>query len=262
MNSAADAVKLALTARKVAEMYGYTPNRAGFIRCPFHGGGRERTPSLKLYDGQKGFYCYSCHATGSVIDLAMKLFDIPFPEAVKKLNADFQLGLSLDRPNRVEMSRLLQERQAEARRREESELIRLGLFDMDTLVAVLIHKCETVMRENPPTLENDAVNIPVRYQCAAKRREILLNWKYYYQDLERQYKETGQFPSEVTAPMIRHFIRRGVLIQYRCGGGKIPTFMAVRELASIDREIAKAAIMRKHGENRRRILKNLWGIEI
>lgn len=247
MTSAVDVVKLALTAGKVAEMYGYTPNRAGFIRCPFHGGGRERTPSLKLYDGQKGFYCYSCHASGTVIDFTMKLFDIPFFEAVKKLNADFSLGLSLDKPNRIEASRILQERQEEAKRREESELICLGLFDLDAKVAVALHDCETVIQENPPTLENGQAVFPVKWERAVKRETRLLNWKYYYQDLERQYKKNGQFPPDITTPMIQHFIRRGVLIQYRYSGGKIPSFMTMRELAQIDREIAKAAITRKHG---------------
>lgn len=247
MMDASDVIKAALTMPQVAEMYGFTPTQSGFIRCPFHSGGTERTPSLKLYGGQKGFYCYSCHASGTVIDFAMKLFDVPFPEAVKKLNADFGLGLSLERPNRVEMSRILQERQAEARKREESELIRLGLFDMDTRVAALIHKCETAMRDNAPTLKDGEPVYPAKWAHATKRKERLLNWKYYYQDLERVFVATGCLPPEVTPPMIRNFIRRGVLIQYRCGGGKIPSFMTVRELASIDREIAKAAIMRKHG---------------
>lgn len=242
MSEAADAVKLALTMPKVAETYGYPPNRAGFIRCPFHGGGAERTPSLKLYDGQGGFYCYSCHASGTVIDFAMQLFDIPFPEAVKRLNADFRLGLSLDRPNRAELSRVLQGRKAEARRREESELICLGLFDLDAKAAVALHECETAMRDNPPTLENGTPFYPVKWIRATRRKERLLNWKYYYADLERQYKATGQFPPDVTAPMIRHFIRRGVSIQYHCGGGKIPSWMTARELAAIDKQIALASI--------------------
>lgn len=245
MNSAADAVKLALTAKKVAEMYGYTPNQAGFIRCPFHGGGRERTPSCKLYDGQKGFYCYSCHAAGTVIDFTMKLFDVPFLEAVKKLNADFSLGLSLEKPNRAEMSRVLQERQAEARRREESELICLGLFDMDAKVAALIHQLETIARENPPTLENGTPTYPVKWVRAMRRKERLLNWKYYYADMESHFKATGLFPPDVTAPMIRHFLRRGVIIRYRCGGGKIPSWMTARELAAIDKKIASEFLRRK-----------------
>lgn len=242
MRDAADAVKLALTVPKVAETYGYPPNRAGFIRCPFHGGGAERTPSLKLYDGQGGFYCYSCHASGTVIDFAMQLFDIPFPEAVKRLNADFRLGLSLDRPNRAEMSRVLRERKAEARRREESELICLGLFDLDAKAAVALRNCETVMRDNPPTLENGTPVYPAKWIRAAKRKERLLSWKYYYADLEWRYKATGQFPPDITAPMIRHFIRRGVSIQYHCGGGKIPSWMTARELAAIDKQIALASI--------------------
>lgn len=247
MTDAADAVKFALTMPEVAEMYGYPPNRAGFIRCPFHGGGAERTPSLKLYDGQGGFYCYSCHASGTVIDFAMQLFDIPFPEAVKRLNADFSLGLSLEKPNRAKMSRLLQERQSEARGREEAELIRLGLFDLDAKAAVALHDCETAMRDNPPTLENGAPVYPVKWARAAKRKERLLNWKYYYAGLERLFEETGNFPPDVTAPMIRHFIRRGVKIQYHCNGGKFPLWMTARELAAIDREIAIASITRKGG---------------
>lgn len=245
--SAADAVKLALTMPKVAEMYGFTPTQSNFIRCPFHMGGKEKTPSLKLYDGQKGFYCYSCHAAGTVIDFAMKLFDIPFLEAVKRLNADFSLGLSLDRPNHIEMSRLLQERQAEARRREESNLVRLGLFDMDAKVAAVIHDCETVMRENPPTLENGIPVYPVKWTRAVNRKQRLLNWQYYYQDLERSFMASGKLPPEVTTPMRRHFIRRGVDIQYRYGGGKVPEYMTVRELAKINRKIAIAALKRKTG---------------
>lgn len=242
---AANVIKAALTMPQVAELYGFTPTQSGFIRCPFHSGGTERTPSLKLYGGKKGFYCYSCHASGTVIDFAMKLFDIPFPEAVKKLNADFRLGLSLERPNRVEMSRILQERQAEARKREESELICLGLFDMDAKVAALIHQLETIARENPPTLENGIPTYPAGWVRAMKRKERLLQWKYYYADVESHFKATGSFSPEVTGAMLRHFIRRGVIIRYRCGGGKIPSWMTARELAAIDKKIASEFLRRK-----------------
>lgn len=242
---ASDVIKAALTMPQVAEVYGFTPTQSGFIRCPFHSGGAERTPSLKLYDGQKGFYCYSCHAAGTVIDFTMRLFDVPFPEAVNKLNADFRLGLSLERPNRVEMSRVLQERQAEARKREESELICLGLFDMDAKVAALIHENETVMRENPPKLENGTPTYPVKWVRAMKRKERLLNWKYYYSDAERHFRETGCFPDDMTEPVIRRLIRHGVKIWYHCGGGKIPSWMTAKELAAIDKEIAREFLRRK-----------------
>lgn len=81
----------AVSARAAAERYGFTPNRSGFICCPFHG---EKTASLKLYDGDRGFYCFGCHKGGSVIDFVAALFGISPFESVRKLDADFQLNLN------------------------------------------------------------------------------------------------------------------------------------------------------------------------
>ena len=78
----------------VARHYGYEPNQAGFISCPFH---REKTASLKLYPGAKGFYCFGCHAGGSVVDFTAQLFDLDALGAVRQLNDDFHLGLPVDR---------------------------------------------------------------------------------------------------------------------------------------------------------------------
>lgn len=101
-----------VTARTIAERYGYTPNRAGFIRCPFHG---EDTPSLKLYqDG--GWYCFGCKTGGNSIDFASRLFNLPLLETVKQLDHDFGLNLSLYKPLTAAKQRQLQE---EMSRRQE-----------------------------------------------------------------------------------------------------------------------------------------------
>ena len=76
-----------------ARYYGFEPNRAGFICCPFHG---EKTPSLKLYPD--GFYCYGCGEGGSVIDFVAKLFGLDAKGSCRRLNRDFRLGLPLARP--------------------------------------------------------------------------------------------------------------------------------------------------------------------
>ena len=88
-----DAVKDSVTLSDAAKAYGLSPNRAGFILCPFH---QEKTPSMKLY--LTSFYCFGCGAHGSVVDFASKLFGLSPLEAVKKLNSDFQLNLPIDRP--------------------------------------------------------------------------------------------------------------------------------------------------------------------
>jgi DNA primase len=88
-------IKSAVTMPDVARMYGYEPNFANFIPCPFHS---ERTASMKLYPGDGGFHCFGCHAGGSVIDFVMKLFNQPFRAACARLNADFRLGIDLSAP--------------------------------------------------------------------------------------------------------------------------------------------------------------------
>lgn len=79
---------------EAARRYGLTPNRAGFIPCPFH---QEKTASLKLYPGAGGFYCFGCHAGGSVIDFTGRLLGLDALGAAERLNADFGLGLPFHR---------------------------------------------------------------------------------------------------------------------------------------------------------------------
>lgn len=77
----------------VARYYGYTPNRAGYIPCPFH---PDKTASLKLYSGGRGWYCFGCKKGGTVIDFAARLLNLSPLEAVKRLKTDFHLGLDLE----------------------------------------------------------------------------------------------------------------------------------------------------------------------
>lgn len=123
MNDLAGEIKRALPARDVFEHYGFRPNRSGFIQCPFHQG--DRHGSLKVYDGDRGWHCFGCGAGGSVIDFAMRLFDLDFKGACLRLNEDFRLGLSSQRPTRAELSALVQARQeAEAKKEAEVKEIR------------------------------------------------------------------------------------------------------------------------------------------
>lgn len=112
MNQVAEQIKDSVTMRYCAEHYGFEPNMAGFIRCPFHSG--DRTASMKLYPGRGGFYCYGCNAHGSVIDFVMKLFDIDYKQAVVRISNDFGLGLTAKRENKYEYyKRLAEKRKAE-----------------------------------------------------------------------------------------------------------------------------------------------------
>ena len=60
-------------------------------RCPFH---EDHTPNMKLNDAY--YYCFGCGATGDVIDLTARLFDLSCLQAARKLVQDFDL--SPDKP--------------------------------------------------------------------------------------------------------------------------------------------------------------------
>ena len=65
--------------------------RSDMICCPFHD---DRHPSMKL--NRDYFYCFSCGATGDVIDFVARLFGLSSYEAAKKLTHDF--GIDPDKP--------------------------------------------------------------------------------------------------------------------------------------------------------------------
>lgn len=104
-----DEIKSRLTALEVFEFYGFTVNRGGFCLSPFSG---EKTPSCKVYDGQRGWYDYSSNNGGDIIDFVHLYFGLPFPAACEKLNDDFNLGLPIGKP-------LSRQEQLEAQRKAE-----------------------------------------------------------------------------------------------------------------------------------------------
>ena len=87
-----ESVKAAVTVRQAAEHYGLEVNRGNMVCCPFH---NDRTPSMKLNEDY--LYCFGCGATGDVIDLVAKLFNLSSYDAAKKLAADF--GIAGQKPS-------------------------------------------------------------------------------------------------------------------------------------------------------------------
>jgi DNA primase len=54
-------------------------------RCPFHGGGQEKTPSFKVDPDLKMYHCFGCGKGGSVISFVMEMDKLTYPEAIKSL---------------------------------------------------------------------------------------------------------------------------------------------------------------------------------
>ena len=114
-----DVIKSRISMIDICKTYGFNIQRGNFICCPFH---NEKTPSLKLYDGNRGFYCFGCGEHGSVIDFVMRYFGLDFKSAISKLNDDFCLGLpigqKIDRRKQIEMERLAFQRRQKAKQEE------------------------------------------------------------------------------------------------------------------------------------------------
>jgi len=90
-----ETVKQSITIREAAERYGIEVKRGGMACCPFHD---DKNPSMKL--NEEYFYCFGCGATGDVIDLTARLYNLSPKEAAEKLAQDFGLIYDSQAPPR------------------------------------------------------------------------------------------------------------------------------------------------------------------
>lgn len=81
-----DEIKQSVSMREVVEGYGYHPNRAGFISCPFHQG--DRTPSMKIY--KRDYHCHACGANGDIFSFVMGMEHCDFKTAYKALGGSYK----------------------------------------------------------------------------------------------------------------------------------------------------------------------------
>ena len=153
-----DEVRERISTTEAARYYGYEPNRAGFICCPFH---KDRTPSLRLYPD--GFYCFGCGAGGSVIDFVGRLFHLDPLGAVRRLDQDFHLGLSVGLPPTAE------EREAARTRRHVAEARKLFAEWRERMLLQINAAIRKANTADPEQLTG-AEALAVRY------RETLENW--------------------------------------------------------------------------------------
>jgi DNA primase len=121
-------VERKLDALAVVEDYVRLEKKSGryWGRCPFHGGGQERTPSFTVDPDKKMYYCFGCHEGGSIIKFIMEMDKLSFPEAVETLARRF--GVEIVRENGA-----VDEADPEKNSRIE------GLFELYRGVAVSFH---------------------------------------------------------------------------------------------------------------------------
>lgn len=93
-----EAIKNRITISELMQEYAFVENRGGskWVKCPFHGGGNERTASCKLDDSKGTFYCFGCHESGDIFSLLMKKEGLDFSTSVESLAKKAGVELEVD----------------------------------------------------------------------------------------------------------------------------------------------------------------------
>lgn len=102
MSVAFETVKANIDIVDAARRYGLQVVRGGKAHCPLH---TDKTPSLSFYKDNSRFHCFSCGASGDVIDLVGMLLNLTAVDTVRELNSAYCLGLDLDKPESPEVIR-------------------------------------------------------------------------------------------------------------------------------------------------------------
>lgn len=103
-------IRGSVSAMDVGKMLGLDIDQHGRCRCPFHHG-HDR--NMRVYPGNRGYYCFVCHAGGDCISLAKELIseDCNYYEAAKWIDTTFGLHLfDEDTPSVKQRSRQMESR--------------------------------------------------------------------------------------------------------------------------------------------------------
>lgn len=146
MISYTDQIKAAVTMPEVCAAYGIEVDRKGFCKCPFH---QEKTGSMKIYPD--GYKCFGCGVAGDQINFVQQYFNLTFPDAQKKLNEDFRVGLPIgdrltaDKRREAERAARERQKQVQERKAERERLQRAYNRALDWWVYL-----DRLRRENAP----------------------------------------------------------------------------------------------------------------
>ena len=116
---------------------------------------------MKLYDGDRGFYCFSCNAKGDVIDLVQQIIGCDKWKAVEYLNQAYNLNLPVNPVDRKTPLELREHTKRIVQRREDAkarlEQLRKEQLDTFKKLCELEAMEEMVRPEMPPGGPKDVV---------------------------------------------------------------------------------------------------------
>lgn len=178
-------VKGSVSMIDLAIKLGFKVNRAHAIRCPFHAS--DDTASLKLYSGQRGFYCFGCHRGGNIFNFTMDYLGMDFEPAVRHIASLFSIPLSSDgKPvDKKKYADALS--RAEIRRREKEKEISARNAKIKRLndVAGEIHKTDDLLLQFEPLQD-------MWCHLQNKRTSLENEWTGLFEELYGQHPLTEQ----------------------------------------------------------------------
>lgn len=145
-----------ISAPEAARFYGLAITRSGTALCPWHS---DRHPSLKLYEGDRGCWCFACQHGGDVVELVSGILGVSRVQAAQQINKDFALGLSFGRDRETPEDR----RNREARRAElERYKSFLRWLEEAQIMLGAVHCFGWLARSFPPEELTEAEALAVR----------------------------------------------------------------------------------------------------
>lgn len=146
MNITAEKITERLTIPEVLKGYGLPTNSRKRIPCPIHNGEDNNF----CYTDQV-YHCWTCGASGNLINLVMELHGITFTQALINLDCDFSLGIAGRKPTiRERREMALNKRIANI-----AEALKADLSDYYSKVAN-IHRWLFKMRQTASLDESEA----------------------------------------------------------------------------------------------------------
>ena len=140
-----DNIRHSVPMKDLASMYGYKVTPSGFMRCPFHG---DSHPSMKVYDKDKGYYCFVCHQGGDIFDFVRKHDGLAFEPAVRHIAEMFSIPLS---DEKTELSPKDKKAISDKKRqREAAEKARRDAENSLNVLSEHIHRLEGLQAEFKP----------------------------------------------------------------------------------------------------------------
>ena len=124
----AEEIKSQYSMRDVVERYGFHPNRAGFISCPFHTG--DNSPSMKIYP--RDFHCHACGANGDIFTFIQKMDNCDFKTAF------YSLGGTYQKPTDSSKLAVYRLKKAKENRQKKEERLRERIRHNNTLIGIYV----------------------------------------------------------------------------------------------------------------------------